>query len=173
MTSKLFSAIIISLTILIFFLLVLPSYDKTRILLKNAEERESILKEEEEILNRIKSLSNEIEGNKDSIGKLERFLPKKKEIPELITNLEEITKNSGINLKEITISEQPGQEAIKKIAGSIKVSGDFPQFLSFLDFLEKNIRLIEIPKINITIQTSEKTKLLNYELQFETNYLEE
>ena len=171
MRDKFLPSIIAAGSILIFFLLVLPAFDQTRMLLGSVKERKEILKEVEELLNQVKNLKGEIEARKNDIDKLDRLLPREKELPEFLSNIESTISASGMILSEMNLSEVPGQGRIGKINGTLKLTGSYPFFVNLLDLLEKNLRLIEIGTVDAASQLAEGVKTLNYDLSFEINYL--
>ena len=170
MNSRFTSSIIIASSILIFFLLILPAFDKTRMLNGAIEERENILKELQEISSRVTELNSEIGRNKNNIAKLDQLLPKRKEVSEILVMIESTISSSGLLLSEVNISEPTG-EAAGKINVNIKLSGDFNSLMTFLDLLEKNLRLIEISTIDIAAQLSGASDTINYDIKFEARYL--
>ena len=171
MSNKLLSSIFAAGSILIFFLLVLPAFDQTRMLRGSIKERENILGEVQELSNQVKNLNREIEAKKSDIDKLDRFFPREKELPEFLSNIESIVSASGMILSEMNLSEASGQGKIRKINGTLKLVGSFASFVSLLDLLEKNLRLIEVGTLDAAAQLTEGTKTLNYNLSFEINYL--
>lgn len=171
MRDKFISSITVAGSILIFFLLVLPAFDQTRMLRGSIKEREDVLREAEEMSNQVKNLNREIEAKKSDIDKLDRLLPREKELPEFLSNIESIISASGMILSEMDLSEVPGQGKIRKINGTLKLNGNYPSFVNLLDLLEKNLRLIEVGTVTAASQTTEGTKTLNYDLSFEINYL--
>ena len=171
MTNKLIPSIIFAASILIFFLLVLPAFDQTRALRGSVKEREEILREAEAISDQVKNLNREIEANKNNISKLDLLLPREKELPEFLSNIESIVFSSGMTLSEMNLSEVSSQGEIGKINGTLKLSGSYSAFLNLLDFLEKNLRLIEVATLDAASQTTGGAKALNFDLVFEINYL--
>ena len=171
MRDKFLPSIIAAGSILIFFLLVLPAFDQTRMLRGSIKEREDILREAEEMSNQVKNLNREIEARKSDIDKLDRLFPREKELPEFLSNIESIISASGMILSEMNLSEVPGQGKIRKISGTLKLNGSYPSFVNLLDLLEKNLRLIEVGTVDAASQLAEGAKTLNYDLNFEINYL--
>ncbi|MEK7659081.1 MAG: type 4a pilus biogenesis protein PilO [Patescibacteria group bacterium] len=171
MNDKILSSIIAVGSILIFTLLVLPAFDQTRMLRSSIKEREVILREVEEMSSQVKNLNREIEARKSDIDKLDRLFPREKELPEFLSNIESIVSASGMILSEMNLSEVPGQGKIRKINGTLKLNGSYPSFVNLLDLLEKNLRLIEVGTVDAAIQLTEGAKILNYDLNFEINYL--
>ncbi|MBI4117274.1 MAG: type 4a pilus biogenesis protein PilO [Parcubacteria group bacterium] len=171
MNNRILSSIIAAGSILIFFLLVLPAFDQTRMLRGSIKERDEILKEAEELLNQVKNLNGQIEARKSEIDKLDRLFPREKELPEFLSNIESIVSASGMILSEMNLSEVPGQGKIRKINGTLKLTGKYPSLVNLLDLLEKNLRLIEVGTVDAASQLAEGVKTLNYDLSFEINYL--
>lgn len=170
MNPRFTSSIIIASSILIFFLLILPTFDKARMLNGAIEEREDMLKELQEISNRVTELNGEIGKNENNIAKLDQLLPKQKEVSEILVMIESIVSSSGLLLSEVNLSEPTGETA-GKINVSIKLSGDFNSLMTLLDLLEKNLRLIEISTIDIAAQLSGISDTINYDIKFEARYL--
>ena len=171
MNQKLISSIITVSSILIFFLLVLPTFDQTRMLRSSIGERIDIINEIQEISNRINGLNREIESRRQEIDKLDQLLPKDKKVPELLSNMESIVSASGMTLSEINLSDVAGVGSARKINATLKLSGSFTSFANFLDLLEKNLRLIDVSTLDVAAQLSEGTKTINYDVRFEINYL--
>ena len=147
MNNKFLFSIIISSSVLIFFLLVLPIFDKTRMLKGAIEQREIMLAELQSISNRVKELSSGIETNENNISKLDQLLPKQKEVSEILISIESITSASGLLLSEISLSESIG-EGVNKINVNLKLSGNFDSLMTFFDLLEKKGFIIEKKKVS-------------------------
>lgn len=171
MNQKLTSSIVVAVSILVFFLLVLPSFDKTLMIWASIKDRKDILRESEEISKRVVDLNNQIESRRQEVEKLDRLLPAEKELPELLSNIESIVSASGMTISEMNLSEVPGQEEIRKINGSMKLNGSYNSFINFLDLLEKNLRLTEVVTLDVAAQLVEGTRTLNYDVRFGVNYL--
>lgn len=171
MINKFLPSIIAAASLLVFFLLVLPVFDKTRLLRDSIREREDILREAEEISARVGSINREIEARKADIDKLDRLLPKEKEIPEILSSIESIVSGAGMTLSEMNLSDVPGQGQRRKINGTMKLSGGYSSFVSFLDLFEKNLRLTGVAALDVAAQLIEGTRTLNYDVRFEVNYL--
>lgn len=171
MIRKFFSSIIAVASILIFFLLVLPAFDQTRMLRGSIGERVDIINEVQEASNRISSLNREIESRRQEIDKLDQLLPKDKKVPELLSNMESIVSASGMTLSEMNLSDVAGAGNARKVNATLKLNGSFTSFINFLDLLERNLRLIDVSTLDVAAQLTEGTKEINYDVRFEINYL--
>ena len=67
MNPKLISSIIVAASVLIFFLLVLPAFDQTRMLRGSINEREAVLAEAQEISNRVSELNRQIDRRRSEV----------------------------------------------------------------------------------------------------------
>lgn len=104
----------------------------------------------DEILEKYNAIS------KDDLKKLNKFLPSVANAVDLVVEIENITKDSSLILRDIDIkkpedTQKSSFENQKTGAGKIlvfmKVVGPYKSFISFLNNLEKNIRLTEIERI--------------------------
>lgn len=171
MNQKLFSSIISVASILIVFLLVLPTFDQTRMLRGSIKERVDIINEVQEISNRISILNQGIESRRQEIDKLDQLLPKDKKVPELLSNMESIVSASGMVLTEMNLSDVAQVDNVRKVNTTLKLNGSFTSFINFLDLLERNLRLIDVSTLDVAAQLIEGTKAINYDVRFEINYL--
>lgn len=101
-------------------------------------------------------LSNYNAINKDDLARLNKFLPSMANAVDLVVEIEDITKASGLILKDIDVKKpediqkssfEEQKTGVGKILVTMKVVGPYKSFVSFLENLEKNLRLIEIEKI--------------------------
>jgi len=94
--------------------------------------------------------------SKDDLTKLNRFLPSMSNAVDLVVEIENIAKVSGLALKDIDIKKpedtqkssfEDQKSGVGKILVTMKVVGPYKSFVSFLGNLEKNLRPIEIERI--------------------------
>jgi len=74
----------------------------------------------------------------------------------LSVEIESVTKNSGLTLKDIDVKKpedtqkssfEDQKTGVGKILVTMKAVGPYKSFVSFLENMEKNLRLIEIERI--------------------------
>lgn len=106
--------------------------------------------QEREILDKYNATS------KDDLARIDEFLPSMANATDLVVEIESMTRSSGLTLKDVDVKKpEEGQKSAfeekKATVGSVpismKVSGSYKSFVSFLGNLEKNLRLIEIERI--------------------------
>lgn len=134
--------------------------------------------------------------NQANVKKLEQALPDEPKIPELIAQLDALTKDSGfllnsLDFSEVTAVQEQGpavtardkaradknmalvnwqlDKNIKQLNVSLNLTGgDYLAFKKFLDKLEKNMRLFDVISIKFASSLTEGT---DYNLALRTYYL--
>lgn len=98
--------------------------------------------------------------NQDNLDRMDKMLPSKVNSIEAILEVEKIAKSAGMSLKTIDAMNPDGEkisenlkkesEKINGIPINMKLSGPYSSFVVFLGFLEKNLRLVDVEKINFS-----------------------
>ena len=101
------------------------------------------------------------------LSRLEEFLPKSENIGLLLVNMEKLSQDNKMLLKQINVENAenkagvsasiaglPGTAGFSKIPVTLSVSGSYDSFRFFLGALEKNLRLIDVD--TISFNASEK-----------------
>lgn len=97
----------------------------------------------------------------DDLKRLDKILPSDFSSGVLITTLEDRAKNRGLLLKKIDITEEKAGQSESFQVGALPspfrtfgltlvFSGPYTTFLSFLDDLEKSVRIIDVDQIDFT-----------------------
>lgn len=112
------------------------------------DESLSYFKEIEQIREDVLAKYNSI--SEDDLKRIAEFLPSQPKDMDLIMEINDIARNSGVLLKDINITsaDQTTDKKINKINLTIKVSAPYKNFIGFLENLEKNLRLIEIDDLD-------------------------
>lgn len=182
----------ISLVLIIglFFVVAKPRFGTFKNRYKELSENQSklaYLVAKKESLNKLKNEEKRIE---EALKKAQNILPKQKETSDFLVILEAASKDTGNNLKSISMTEAPKQEAVKKeeeetvgkeknqkeetkttapapayqtITFSIDIEGDFKQLLDFLTLSESLSRFVTFPSLTV----STKANLLETKLEGE------
>lgn len=95
--------------------------------------------------------------NKSDLDRLNKFLPSMSNAVDLVIEIESMAKSSGLILKDINVKKpeetqkssfENKKSGVGNILVTMKVTGSYKSFISFLGNLEKNVRLIEIERIS-------------------------
>lgn len=147
---------------------ILPAYSVISFLQSHIGEKTEDLKSRTEIVKKIENLRNESNSKYSELQRLALVVPKKKGFPELITAIENIYSQSGITLPEITLGASDTREQLNQIKFNAEGEGDYIKFLTFLDYLERNIRLYDVDSIDISLNSlnlSDPNPELNFNIE--------
>jgi len=148
--------------VIIMFMFLIPQYEQTRIKEMEIELIRKTLESKRDIFIKITSFNRTYEDMSETeINKMYDLLPDNNNFEEHLANIDKLAKRNGILVKNISFSEHKKQGVLPvnkndlEIAGiSFSTESNFPNFMSFLDSLEKNIPLANIDELSITKKES-------------------
>lgn len=107
-------------------------------------------------MNNVLDLDHQAAIKQVDIGKIKILVPEKKQLDEMVSSLQKITEQSGVQLSSLSTSEAAGDElgAYKKVLISIDIVGTYPAFLEFLKLSEQSLRLYDISGITAAASTT-------------------
>lgn len=169
------SSIIAALAFLMFFVLVMPQYDAIKLFRETVAARETLFAERSAIISRIQELKRQVEAKQADIDRLTTFMPRGKQIDEIVSSIEKVAADSGMQLTVITTSDAgavTGEEQ-KRIFISIDLIGTYPNLVNFLKFLEQSLRLYDVSEVVVSPATiTGPGNSLNFALKMHAYYLE-
>jgi len=177
--------------LLVGYFILWPRYQSTRELSESfvpaQREKLQTLDQYEVKIGELEDLAGQIERNySQSLRDLEYILPAKAQLPELIAQLDQLTRQSGLIIINLDILESTDQsksakeasEKDKMVTGNKNLQaidinltvrgGDYPVFKRFLDKLEKHIRLLDLTSIGFASARGDQG---SYSLNLKTYYL--
>lgn len=119
MPRKLLSAAIVSASLFLVFILILPKYEQVKDLRSAVQAREEVVKDKTAILSNIKNLGNQIDSRASEINKLSKILPVKNRVDEIVSSMETISSQTGMELRDIAIAEQPDEKIATSLIAQI------------------------------------------------------
>lgn len=142
------------LAIIIFWVFIMPVWDRISLLNEAVPEREAMLSSTREILKKIEELNVQYQERSSDVARISSVVPNAKSSAELVSTVEAITQQTGLQLVEIiTSGSGDQQQELQTISIELGLTGNYPSLTAFLELLEKNLRLMDVSEINIT-QTS-------------------
>ena len=160
---------------IIFFVLIVPDYRSLQRVTTEVRELEKNI----EIIKNLEVSRESLEKKQRSITqkdmqKLEKILPYSPDNIRLIIQLDEIAKRNGLTmLKDVSYDAEasevvPGQveenpKEYRTYRVSFSTSGQYNQFLIFLEEIEKNLRLVDI--MSVELKNSQKEGGISSSLQ--------
>lgn len=171
---KLGGAALIGLAVFLFFIFVLPQYLNIRSIQAAINDREEVISEKKEILKKIDLLKGQYTSKTAEIDRLSILLPKSKKIEEIFLTLDDVSKQSGLELRGVTtgVREISKDETKKIVFVETIVAGQYPSLSNFLVLLEKSLRVFDVKELSISREASGPSGILNFKLTFETYFVE-
>lgn len=150
---------------LIMFIFLVPQYEQMKIKEMEIELAKETLESKRDIVIKLASFNRTYKDiNETEINKMYNLLPDNNNFEEHLASIDKIARINGILIKDISFSEHQKQkkqsanidENSLKIANiSLSVKSDFPNFISFLNSLEKSIPTVNIKDISIVKNKAE------------------
>ena len=153
---------------------ILPEYNKISELNVALKERQELYDSRSATIKRIRDLNKEYQKRAADVTKISSVLPSKKSLAEMVSAIEKISAQSGLQLISATIAGKPsdGQAGpYNFLPIEITMSGGYPELISFIRSAEKNLRVIDITSINAAAGSSDKPGLLNFSMKGSAYYL--
>lgn len=147
-----------------------PTYSQISDLKSAVREREVVFQERKSTIEKIGKFISEYKKKASEVTKLSSVIPAKKSEAELISTLEDISTKTGLQLSTMRITVEQGQNnesQYKNMAIEVTFNGSYQSLVSFLEALEKNIRIIDVS----TIQISSNQGVLSYKVKANTYVL--
>ena len=164
--------IIIAVAMVLFWIFIMPSYDNVLAQRTALQERNDILINRNAILANISALSQQYAKRSADIARFASIVPSEKSAPEIVSSLEALATQNGLQLNTITLSSATNQDTNPYRTQSIdmSLSGTYPAFKSFLLSIEKNIRIIDIVSLYASPST-EDSPIIGFRLKGNAYYL--
>ena len=139
------------LAIIVFWIFGMPTWDRISLLKGAVEEREDILSDREDILKKIEILNQQYRDKTSDVARISSIVPSSKSTAELVSTVEAITQQTGLQLTEITTGgDSKKQQEPQIMSIELGLTGSYPSLTAFLDLLEKNLRIMDVFEINIS-----------------------
>jgi Tfp pilus assembly protein PilO len=149
MNKSLIASIIFAAGAFIFFILVLPEVTSIKSAKAALRARQALLEERNRELRNVAELDKQYQARQADIDRIIAFLPEQKRIDQVVSSIQQMAGQAGLNLGGITTAATAEGEAAeyKKIFVSFDVVGQYPSFINFLKLLEQNLRLYDVFEI--------------------------
>lgn len=165
-------AFLIAAACLLFWILIMPAYDTIGAQRDALAERTSILESRNAIIANISALTQQYTAHAADIQRFASIVPAQKSAPEIISAIQALASANGLQLTSIALSGGAPQDLNPYQAQSIDMglTGSYPSFKTFLEALEKNIRLIDIISIDASPAT-DNSPIISFRLKGNAYYL--
>lgn len=141
---------LVGLAIIVFWIFGMPAWNKLSLLNDAIAKRESILSAKEDVLKKIEELEKEYRERAGDVAKISSVIPGTKNTAEFVSTVEAISQQTGLQLVEITMGGSNNeQQELQTMSIELSLSGTYLSLRTFLDLLEKNLRLVDVFEINV------------------------
>jgi type IV pilus assembly protein PilO len=155
------AGIIVALTAANFFLLVQPTEDD---IAKQVEQRRKLdidLAEKSEIAQNLNERRREMDVLEQKLAEALTELPEKKEIDELLAQLNDIGKKSGLEIARVEPGkEATGSEFFARIPIKMTVSGNYHEIAVFMQELANMRRIVNVNGISLDKPSLKNEKVI-------------
>ena len=151
MNKNLIAAIMLAVEGTLFFVFVMPQYKTYAGAKESLKSREVLLADTRSAQKRIASLQKDFDEKNTIVQKAIRALPKQRRYDDLTETFQVAASSTGVQLSSLTIGE------VQKTTGNYiafpikaELRGGYREFLTFLETLERSLRLYDITKVDIS-----------------------
>ncbi len=154
MNKNLLASIIIGVALFLIFFLIAPEYDAIQAARAAITDRQALLQERTNDFNNFTALDQQYKDHINDIQKIATFVPQTKHVDGLISSVQAIAQQTGIQTTGIDITTgvvtvgAPYQTATIHLGGT----GSYSAMMSFLQALETSLRIFDVTSFNLAPQ---------------------
>ena len=166
-------AVLAGLAVIVFWILTMPIWDRMSLLNEAIAGRNDILASRKDLLKKVDELNAQYRERTSDVSKISSIVPSSKSAAELVSTLEAISQQSGMQLVEVVMSD-PGdtQQGLQTVLFELGLIGNYPSLNVFLESLEKNLRLTDISEMSVTQASLTGAHIsLNFRIKAKAYYL--
>ena len=164
---------LVGLATIAFWVFGIPTWDRISLLSDAVIAREDMLLSRMEILKKIEDLHNQYQQRSSDVSKISSVVPNAKGTAELISTIETVTQQAGLQLVEITMGELSNQgQELQTVFVELGLTGNYLSLTTFLDLIEKNLRLMDVFELSISQSSIPGNQIvLNFRLKANMYYI--
>ncbi len=165
-----FTIVGVLLSLLLVFVLVIPSYKDFQALDQKVAEKQRVLESQREYFEQLQNINDRLEGTEESFEKIDSAIPEGRDLANLMNYFQKSASRSGVIISSVSPA-LVGSTASKKVHASqinLVLAGQYPDFKQFLSIIEKSARLIEIE--NISFSSPEEGNPFKFNISTKVRY---
>src|SRR3989338_2945312 len=173
-TKNLLISGLISAACFAFWAWVMPTYDSVSLFREIISEREALLSSREQMVAKIENMYGQYQERSSDIKRLDLVVPKKPEIPEIISSLQDISSQTGIQLGDINIGAATNAsiDNYDTVSMELGTETDYDGMINFIGSIEKNVRLTDLLSISMSPKDASKnSSLLTFQIKAVSYFL--
>lgn len=141
-------------TVILWYLLSMLFLDPVREELSNftkeVETLENQINTERRIAANLERYREEVQSYKAVQELAQRQLPQKREIAGLLTSVQTIARDIGLDVRSFAIEDEKFQDEFAEIPVSVQMQGNFHQVVSFFDEVSRLSRVVSVAGLKLT-----------------------
>lgn len=159
------NTLVAALLVLVSWLVAKPAWSGVFELRKEAALKKTAIDLERQIIVKLNSINQVLDQQKSNVERLEQAIPDAELKPELISIMENLASQNGLNLIAINVEgvkdesgartnrgrEVTAKDTIGQLKIDINASGHYGSFKSWLAAVEKSLRVIDLNKITFSV----------------------
>ncbi|HEY4520503.1 MAG TPA: type 4a pilus biogenesis protein PilO [Candidatus Paceibacterota bacterium] len=151
-SKNLTGAVLCALAGVLFWVFVMPSYSMIGQTQTAVSERQALLDDRTKTIASIEEIVKEYQKREQEVARLSSVVPAKKSAAEVVSAIQDIAGRTGLQLVSLGLADQKADQNIpyNTLNIDISLSGSYLSLVSFLETLEKNIRLMDVVSIDAT-----------------------
>lgn len=156
------AAVVVLLTVANFFLMVQPTEDKIKAQVEQRRKLDIDLAEKSEIAQNLNERRREMDVLEQKLAEALTELPEKKEIDELLAQINDVGKKSGLEIARV----EPGKETVSggeffaRIPIKMTVSGNYHEIAMFMQEIANMRRIVNVNGIDLGKPTVKNEKVI-------------
>ena len=167
----------LAVILVMIFVIIIPtikSKPEKEAEIEKAQALNTLLKGKLENLNRMKNLESVVEDYSDLVTKV---LVDEPMVPELLTQIDTIAKESGLEVTKLTYSYTEADATVAAsnaypyINVSLGAEGNYEQLIAFFESLEKAARVVYVQNFRYSEQSAENKTGLAFQITLASPYL--
>ncbi len=170
---NIFGAFTLAIALFFFWPAVYGSWQETQALRSALSERQQLLQTRTTILTKAGQEYSKYQAAISGVTgrNFIQLVPVKKNTAELVSAIQDIAQNSGVQLAQVQIAEVKGKDAdpYKTLSLSLEMSGSYPALRSFLGSLEQYVRILNVGSIQVS--ADQMTGQLRYSIKADSYFL--
>ncbi len=123
-------------------------------------QRDQVLAEKQEIANNLNQRRMEMEKLKQQLDEALTELPLDKDIDELLAQLNDLGKKSGLEISRVTPGPESPEGFFARIPVAMSVSGNYHEIASFLQEVANMRRIVNVNNIKLSTPTARGDKVV-------------
>jgi type IV pilus assembly protein PilO len=150
----------IVLTASAYFFLILPEQEQLESLRQQVEAAKATLAEKQLIADNLNERRRDMDKLEQQLQEALIQLPEKKDLEELLAQLNDVGKKSGLNISKIVPGAETNRTFFSEIPIAVEVAGNYHEIALFLQEIAKLRRIVNISNLKLTTPVLHNDKVV-------------